>query len=385
VEHEQYVIGRRVAAWRGRRGLSQRVLAGLAGISQPYLSQIETGLRAVDRHSTLISLADALRVSLGELIGQPGDPTNPINGKTTATVAAIRAAIITRPERPTRPGDGASIDAAMAAAIAKDHLTLGPMLPALIGSCTGTDLVRAGYAATLYLRDLGYSDLSREAATLALAWARRDEVAPMWLGVAEFLRVWSLPPETASFAAEEAVRAADDLQRFIADPDTREVYGMLHLAVAQQEAIAGDASSARSHLDEAAAEALTLGDPADGRGVCSLAFGPTNVGLWRMAVNNELGEPEAAISAAEGVDPRRTRVPSRQAYYWMDLAQALAAVRRDQDAITALLRAEAICPLWVRIRKEVHDTVNVVLTRTQRHAVSAPLRRAAQMVGINIR
>jgi tetratricopeptide (TPR) repeat protein len=325
-------------------------------------------------------------VSLGELIGQPGDPTNPINGKTTATVRAIRAAIITRPERPTRPGDGASIDAAMAAAIAKDHLTLGPMLPALIGSCTGTDLVRAGYAATRYLLDLGYPDLAREAATLALAGARRDEVAPMWLGVAEFQRVQTLPPETASFAAEEAARAADDLQRFIADPDTREVYGMLHLATAQQEAIAGDASSARSHLDEAAAaEALTLGDPADGRGVCSLAFGPTNVGLWRLAVNNELGEPDAAISAAESVDPRRTRVPSRQAYYWVDLAQALAAVRRDQDAITALLRAEAICPQWVRMRKEVQDTVNVVLTRTQRQAVSAPLRRAAHMVGINIR
>ena len=381
MQHEKLFIGQRVAAWRRRRGLTQRVLAGLAGISQPYLSQIETGLRPVERHSTLIGLANALQVSVAELLEQPGDPTDPVKASAAVTVGEIRAAIILREEGRTRPGDGASVEAAMAAAIAKDHRTLGPMLPALIGSCTGTDLVRAGYAATRYLLDLGYPDLAREAANLARAGARRDEVAPMWLGVAEFQRVQTLPPETAPFAAEEAARAADDLQPFIADPDTREVYGMLHLVTAQKEAIAGDASSARSHLDEAATEALTLGDPADGRGVCSLAFGPTNVGLWRLAINNQLGEPEAAISAAEGVDPRRTRVPDRHAYYWVDLAQALAAVRRDQDAITALLRAEAVCPQWVRIRKEVHDTVNVVLTRTQRGAVSTPLRRAAQMVG----
>jgi transcriptional regulator with XRE-family HTH domain len=189
VQHEKLFIGQRVAAWRRRRGLSQRVLAGLAGISQPYLSQIETGLRPVERHSTLVGLANALQVSVAELLEQPGDPTDPVKASAAVTVGEIRAAIILREEGRTRPGDGASVDAAMAAAFAKDHRTLGPMLPALIGSCTGTDLVRAGYAATRYLLDLGYPDLAREAANLARAGARRDEVAPMWLGVAEFQRV----------------------------------------------------------------------------------------------------------------------------------------------------------------------------------------------------
>jgi transcriptional regulator with XRE-family HTH domain len=70
-------IGERVAYWRRRRGTSQRVLAGLAGISQPYLSKIENGGKPVELRATLVALADALRVSVAELTGQPGDPTPP--------------------------------------------------------------------------------------------------------------------------------------------------------------------------------------------------------------------------------------------------------------------------------------------------------------------
>jgi hypothetical protein len=46
-------IGAQVSYWRQRRGKSQRVLAGLAGMSQPYLSQIESGKRPVERRATL--------------------------------------------------------------------------------------------------------------------------------------------------------------------------------------------------------------------------------------------------------------------------------------------------------------------------------------------
>ncbi|WP_221328490.1 helix-turn-helix domain-containing protein [Actinoplanes sp. L3-i22] len=70
---EQLFIGAQVAYWRQRRGKSQRVLAGLAGLSQPYLSQIENGVRPVERRTTLAALANALNVSIADLTGQPGD------------------------------------------------------------------------------------------------------------------------------------------------------------------------------------------------------------------------------------------------------------------------------------------------------------------------
>ena len=67
--------GQRIARARRRRGLSQAALAGLAGRSESWLSQVERGLRQVDSHSVLVSLADILHVDVGELTGdEPGDP-----------------------------------------------------------------------------------------------------------------------------------------------------------------------------------------------------------------------------------------------------------------------------------------------------------------------
>jgi DNA-binding XRE family transcriptional regulator len=52
--------------WREHRGLTQQELANLAGISKPYLSQIETGKRQ-GTVETLSSLARSLDVPLDVL------------------------------------------------------------------------------------------------------------------------------------------------------------------------------------------------------------------------------------------------------------------------------------------------------------------------------
>jgi transcriptional regulator with XRE-family HTH domain len=60
--------GQRIARARRRRGMSQAVLAGLVGRSESWLSQVERGLRQVDGHSVLMSLAEVLRVDVAELL-----------------------------------------------------------------------------------------------------------------------------------------------------------------------------------------------------------------------------------------------------------------------------------------------------------------------------
>jgi DNA-binding XRE family transcriptional regulator len=52
--------------WREQRGLTQEELANKAGISKPYLSQLETGKRQ-GRVDTLAALARALAVPLDVL------------------------------------------------------------------------------------------------------------------------------------------------------------------------------------------------------------------------------------------------------------------------------------------------------------------------------
>lgn len=62
-----------VKIWHEFRGLTQQQLAGAAGISKPYLSQIETG----KRNGTL---AKALQVTLEEVIARENEVNRPRMG-----------------------------------------------------------------------------------------------------------------------------------------------------------------------------------------------------------------------------------------------------------------------------------------------------------------
>lgn len=63
-------LGTRIAAYRRRRGLSQAALAGLVGRSESWLSQVERGVRSVDRLSVLLDLARVLHVDVEALSGR---------------------------------------------------------------------------------------------------------------------------------------------------------------------------------------------------------------------------------------------------------------------------------------------------------------------------
>ena len=56
-----------IKVWREYRGLTKQQLADTAGISKPYLSQIETGKRTGSTE-ILFALAKALDVSLDEVV-----------------------------------------------------------------------------------------------------------------------------------------------------------------------------------------------------------------------------------------------------------------------------------------------------------------------------
>jgi transcriptional regulator with XRE-family HTH domain len=64
-------IGERITFYRRRRGLSQVVLANLVGRTENWLSKIERGEREIRRLDVLTEVARALRVTLGDLLGEP--------------------------------------------------------------------------------------------------------------------------------------------------------------------------------------------------------------------------------------------------------------------------------------------------------------------------
>jgi transcriptional regulator with XRE-family HTH domain len=64
-------IGERVAFYRVRRGYTQTQLANLVGRRTDWLSKIERGERNLRNVELLSALAQVLRVTLPDLLGQP--------------------------------------------------------------------------------------------------------------------------------------------------------------------------------------------------------------------------------------------------------------------------------------------------------------------------
>src|SRR6476660_4940639 len=87
-------IGRRVAYWRRRRHLSQRVFADRIGRSKSWVEKVEKGARGLDRFSVIQRIADEIPVDVAVLLGTaaPHAATG-VGDNDTAEVAAIREAL----------------------------------------------------------------------------------------------------------------------------------------------------------------------------------------------------------------------------------------------------------------------------------------------------
>ncbi|MGH3481252.1 MAG: helix-turn-helix domain-containing protein, partial [Nocardioidaceae bacterium] len=69
---DETTVGERIAYYRKRRGMTQEVLCGLVGgRSTEWLRQIENGKREVDKLSTIVAIAEALRITPSALLPGP--------------------------------------------------------------------------------------------------------------------------------------------------------------------------------------------------------------------------------------------------------------------------------------------------------------------------
>jgi transcriptional regulator with XRE-family HTH domain len=387
-------IGARIKYWRMRRGgMTQAALAGLAGVSQSYVSQIESGLKGIDRRSTLIDFARALQVSVADLLGQPGDPTNPLAADAAAAVPAIRLALVEIEEgerrQRTRSTDelAAAVDHLAALRVGSEYTLMAQALPSLLSDAAatgGVTLARVAYEAQVCLHCLGYRDFALSAARIAVG-AAEDAEDDAWIGAARFAHTLAMPVEAASTSRRIAVQTLSDLQAKAADPNVRQMLGQLHLSASMWSAVEGRASDSVDHLVAAQAEAQTLGDPEDGIGFNLLGFGPTNVRLWQMNVAVENADHGKAIELAESFRPTALRAVDRHQAYWLAYARALATSgRNDQAALAAYLNAERAAPTPFAVNTKARDAVQAMVYRAKRRAVSGELRTLARRLGIEV-
>jgi len=395
--------GARIRYWRLKRGISQRTLAGLAGVSQGYVSQVEAGLKEIERRSTLVRFADALQISVAEIVGQPYAPDDPQHARALTAVPAIRAALVGLSYLDLAPTPNRSLaelgadvrqlmDCRRLCEYADAAQMFAPLLRDLGAAAYGSGaedrdeglrlLALTTYTAAFVLKYLGLVDLSLAAAERCHD-AAHELNAPEWIGLAEYSRLHTLPPESRAVGRQLALTTADNLSRELTSPETLQAYGMIHLTAAWTEALTGDTDAADAHLNEAQQVASRLGpDPVDG-GFAQMHFGPTNVEQWRMSIALESGEAGRAVELSRSIRPESILSTSRLATFHIDVGSALAAGRRnDAEALAQFVRAERVAPQRVRLSPVIRETVGAMLRRARADAGGDTLRGLAARVGV---
>jgi transcriptional regulator with XRE-family HTH domain len=376
----QKTLGRKIAAERRRRGLSQPELARLLDRSVAWVSQVERGVRKVDRMSVLEALAAALDVPLAELAAEAPvvaafteEPAASglrlvlagahalralLDGRRAPAVSALRTKTrkaweLTHAGRYTELTD-------LLRSLVPDLETAVRSVPEKQRTDVSELLATTYQACSAALAKLGEPEAAWIAADRAMAAAERAG-NPMLVAAGAFRLVFVFINARHYDQAEETARTAAEALWSMADhgdPQAMSLWGALTLQRAVIAAHVNDPDTAYGQLDRASQIAGRLGE---GHNEYNTEFGPANVRLYEIAAAVELGDAGRALRAAAAVDASGLSA-ERQARMLIDVARAHAQRRQVNEAVAALVRAEAITSEQVRGHTLVRQLVSDLLT-----------------------
>lgn len=412
-------FGKRVAAVRKGRAdkMTQAQLGAHERVQRTagWVSQVERGILPVDRVSVREGLAAALGVSLEVLEGEllPSPPAVSTEAP-DHTIDELRLAVcghpdlgdLTVPPRVT-PVDlehlQSRVDEVWNLEHAADYPAVTSQLPQLItdlerasrrvpaeqGPVVNGLLCRAYQAASATFARRGERTDAEKAADRSL-FAGERSTQPLQAVAGHFRLAHSYMGDGRLAEAEHVAKTAVDALATPAghddaQPEVLSLLGAMHLALANIRARESDAVGAWEHIDLARAAADRLGED---RNDFNTEFGPANVGIESAGVAVVLGESRRALEIAADVDASHLS-NERQARLLMYRALAHAGFPLDgignhlQDSITAILRAEAVAPEFIRGHRHARGLVDR-LVRLSGRDVPVDLQGLAERCGIDL-
>jgi transcriptional regulator with XRE-family HTH domain len=398
-ESPEVRMGERIRFYRQAKGKTQAVVAGLAGVTEDYLSQIERGLKT-PTIALAHKIAKVLGVRISDLLGE----SSAVHSETAEPVGkAVQHALMTYGGDLAGPVDLADLRGRVDAAWAvwqqrpRRFSEEAALLPGLIidvqAAQRHVDALDARgrresfqVAADLYFllrsfaKRIGRTDLSLLVADRAVLAAQAAD-DPVRIAAAKWnLGQILLAQGDADGAEEVAIRAIEDLglHDASADPGMVAMTGALWLVSAVAAVRNGDPWAARDRVRErayAAARAVGEGN------VMWTAFGPTNVGLHAMSVEMESGEAAEALRLADDIDVSALPSLERQTTFALEVARCYEQRRDDPGVLLHLLSAEATGPEDMRYNAMARELVQGLLKRA-RPTYAPQVRALAERVGL---
>ncbi|MFG1879397.1 helix-turn-helix domain-containing protein [Sphaerisporangium sp. NPDC049003] len=394
----QRALGRRIAQERKRRGLSQPELARLIDRSVAWVSQVERGVRKVDRMSVLEKVAEALDVPLSELAAEApvvAAAAEEIPGTAGLRLVlsgahSLRAMLHAAPV-PATEQIKSRVDHAWELTHASRYVELTDLLQGLIPTLEGAvrsapeerrpelfELLAVTYqACSAALAKLAEPEAAWIAADRAIVAAERAG-DPLMMAAGAYRLGFVFLGARLFDQVEETARTAAEALWFLAEegrPEAMSLWGGLTLQRAVAASRLNEADTAYGHLAQAREIAGRLGE---GRNDYNTEFGPANVALYEVAVAVEVGDAGHALRVGTAVDTSPLS-SERRARLYVDLARAHAQRRQVDEAVSALLEAESITPEQIRNHRIAHQLVSDLLA--MQDPPSPDLRELADRVG----
>jgi len=392
-------LGSRIAYWRERRGVTQRLLADRIGRSKSWVEKVEAGTRSANRLPILLSICEELRIDLPILIGNDlardtHDCINDIQVEHIRTALerydAVRndipdafTADIARLRR--------QVSYAWSAFELADYQVVSRTLPdilldaqhshAVMESADTARILTEVYQITAStLRKLGEYELAWLAGDRGVVLAERDGdlMDAALTGFRVAIALTSLGRAKAAFDLN--VSYASRLERDLRTEEAKSVYGHILLQAAMAAASKGDASGVRDMISEAKSIARHV--PAHVNHY-RLSFSPANVELHHVAALVSLGEGGLAVEAAADIDQEGIRElrRERRGTYLIDIARGYSQSGRRDEAVEKLLEAEALAPREVNCRPVARSTIENLIQRSRGNP-SSSLRSLAERCGV---
>lgn len=391
-------IGEKLRFYRQGRGKTQAAVAGLAGVTEDYLSQIERGLKT-PTITLLHQFARILGVRVSELLGEPeferGGTVHPVaselhrammaygGGGAPVDLAELRGRVDTAWNiwqcSPNRYTEGAAVLPDLITDVqqaTRSFRAAGEVAERREIARLASDMY---FLVRTFAKRIGRTDLSLLAADRGISAAHESD-DPLRLAAAHWNLGHILLAQDESEAAEEsAIRAAEELNpRLDGGGDVVAMYGALWLVAVVASVRQGDGWTARDRLRE---HALPAAQAAGEGNVMWTVFGPTNVDLHAMSVEMESGDTAEGLSIADRIDVTNAPSLERQTTFYLELARLHDQRRDDAGVLLHLMSAEASGPEDMRYNILARDLVRGLMKRA-RPSIAPQVRALAKRMGL---